>query len=50
MLISAGLKCPPLHPAFGLDEDWNDVCECYYPRDWLLHPAFGLDEDWNYFL
>ena len=21
LLISAGLKCPPLHPVFGLDED-----------------------------
>ena len=34
LLISACLKCPLLHPVFGLDEDWNSqwfdrsFCDC----------------------
>ena len=37
-----------LHPAFGLDEDWNQACARGNNPPHTLHPAFGLDEDWNY--
>ena len=36
-----------LHPAFGLDEDWNDRGLIVVAELIGLHPAFGLDEDWN---
>ena len=36
-----------LHPAFGLDEDWNWL-KLIFCRIIALHPAFGLDEDWNF--
>ena len=48
LLISAGLKSPPLHPVFGLDEDWNSSrFRLHHSVISTLHPVFGLDEDWN---
>ena len=49
LLVSAGLKCPRLHPVFGLDEDWNTsgCTPTIGSGTAVLHPVFGLDEDWN---
>jgi CRISPR associated protein Cas2 len=47
MVASTGIAAYlRLHPAFGLDEDWNRHEQAAL-KFIKLHPAFGLDEDWN---